>query len=235
MKKKISIDDLFVEESNTGFLCTIELVSNDSSKVKLTPWVDEVQGCSCESAIVINKDLIENVIITDDSHTCCGKRHKIVEAFFKDNASIAIKDVLQMAVKRISSGQSPHLHADSSPFSQFQQPNFKNHNRRLSDLQPCGSNSYNPDTQCCCYDQLSGQTFISTRQFSGQSDTCCCDPGSCVSGFNKPKSNLRNSPLDDSLCCGYYDVNGFPTSDWMSYSNCRAANGWALANSVCGH
>ena len=59
MKTKITLDEFLEEASNEGFLCTIEPIKNDNTKVKLTPWINDHEGYSCDSAIAISKDLLK--------------------------------------------------------------------------------------------------------------------------------------------------------------------------------
>ena len=94
MKKKIKVDEFFKDSENGGILCTIEKVKDDNTKVKLTPWINEHIGCSCESSMIIDKNHIDSIVVTDEVHTCCGKRHKVVEAFIKENASIKVTDII---------------------------------------------------------------------------------------------------------------------------------------------
>jgi hypothetical protein len=88
----IPIDDFLERQSKpVRLLVTIEAVSDDDERVKVTPYVAEV-GCLCSRALTVRKDVIESVTITDDVHVCCGKRLTVVEVAFAD---ATLMDVFQ--------------------------------------------------------------------------------------------------------------------------------------------
>jgi hypothetical protein len=128
MKKTMSLDDFLRENTNENFLCTIEVISKDSEKVKLTPWFDQHEGCNCDAAIIIDKQLIESVSPTDNTHVCCGKKHKVVEVFFKDGASIKIEDIVKEAIEKAGKKKKEHsanLFSKTMPYqntTRFMQP-----------------------------------------------------------------------------------------------------------------
>ena len=101
MKQSISLDDLLAQQSKDEFLCTLETIPNDSSKVKIKPWVDGAQGCRCDSAIIIDRNLIADIFPTEEVHLCCGKKLKVVEVVFKEGASMEVEDIFKMSVERI--------------------------------------------------------------------------------------------------------------------------------------
>ncbi|RFS19068.1 hypothetical protein DVR12_24990 [Chitinophaga silvatica] len=55
---KISLDELFKEQSQTHFLATIEPLVDTDFYVKVTPWVKEV-GCICNYSFDMLKILYE--------------------------------------------------------------------------------------------------------------------------------------------------------------------------------
>ncbi|SDR89524.1 hypothetical protein SAMN05216490_0148 [Mucilaginibacter mallensis] len=150
MKQKITLEEFLNEQTTGNFLCTIELVPGDDTKVKLTPWIDESGGCSCDSSLIVNKNLIESIIPTELRHFCCGKRHKVVEVIFVNDASVKITDLIENA---ISKAKNPHAHDEPLRGG----ANTGHPSRPLGcpqGFQPCGNGCYNPSNQCCCEDSF---------------------------------------------------------------------------------
>lgn len=105
MNKKLTLDEFLQEAGGGGYLCLVEPAGKESDKVKLTPWAGDSHGCNCDSAITIDKTLIEGVVQTDHSRLCCGKQLKVVEVIFKETASIKISDVIEMVLTRAATYQ----------------------------------------------------------------------------------------------------------------------------------
>jgi len=122
MKQKISLDEFLNEETTEGFLCTIEPVK-DSTQLKLTPWVNEQEGCKCESALAVERDHIESVAKTEHSHICCGKRHTVVEVFLKEGASISVRQLLTQSIEKATKLSSvKHSAYNAQPQSNYYHP-----------------------------------------------------------------------------------------------------------------
>jgi hypothetical protein len=125
MKTKISLEEFLSEEANETFLCTLEKVADDDTKIKLTPFINEQEGCGCSSALILSKDLIESVSPTENSHLCCGKKHKVVEVFFKEGASIKVEDILKSTIEKASkkkAANSDHHINKQLPYHPFTYP-----------------------------------------------------------------------------------------------------------------
>lgn len=181
MKTKINLDEFLKELSTEGFLCTIETIQNDTTKVKLLPWLSEHEGCNCEASIVINKDLIENVLVTDQIHYCCGRKHKVIEVFFKQNASIKITDLIQMTISKSSNTQRSKGANYYAPHD-FYNPATNTNPYGTSSLTcpsgwlPCGPYScYNPKNMCCCCDPR-GNCYIKDNTAGRSCYTVCGGP-----------------------------------------------------------
>jgi hypothetical protein len=101
-KQGISLDEFLTTESEKRFLCIIEPVPGHSEKIKVAPWLSELQGCSCGSSFVVDKSAVESVVLTGQSTVCCGKIHKLVEAHFVEHASVKVTDLIEAATRRAS-------------------------------------------------------------------------------------------------------------------------------------
>lgn len=176
METKISLDEFLNEESKESFLCTIEPISKDQTKVKLKPYIDK-QGCGCDSSLTIPKDLIENISVTDKIHTCCGKNHKVVEVFFKEGANLKIEDVWQATIERGKTKQKPTtnsnnlnvpLYQNSYPFISQTRGNARTYNAFRPFTDGCGLQSFPSGactSGCQCLD-LNNNTYCCP-------DACC--------------------------------------------------------------
>ncbi len=82
-REEIGVDALLEAQGADGaaLLATIESVSDDDSRVRVTPFVAEA-GCSCAQAITVPKTDIKKLYTTDDVHWCCGKKLTVVEVEF---------------------------------------------------------------------------------------------------------------------------------------------------------
>lgn len=106
-KNTISVDD-FLNQSqseSSQFLALVEENKADPSKVKVTPYLSD-KKCGCSGSLLINKDAIENLELTDLSHLCCGKNHKVVKINFKEGYTISLEDVFKQYLE--NSNQPSH-------------------------------------------------------------------------------------------------------------------------------
>jgi hypothetical protein len=85
-REPITLDALLEGQEEAGsLLATVEPIPDDTSRVRVTPFVPE-RGCSCEQVITVAKDDIKALYTTDDVHWCCGKRLSVVEVEFANDS-----------------------------------------------------------------------------------------------------------------------------------------------------
>ena len=90
--KLTSLDELLEVQSRQEFKGTIEGIEGKPGAVKITPWVP-VAGCLCHMAVVVPREAIIGVMMTEDTHFCCGKTLRVVEVDFADDATIPLQDL----------------------------------------------------------------------------------------------------------------------------------------------
>ncbi len=98
-REEISVDALLKAQGADGasLLATIEPVTDDDSKVRVTPFVAET-GCSCAQAITVPKKDIKTLYTTDDVHWCCGKKLTVVEVeFVHDSLTDVVRQLGEMS------------------------------------------------------------------------------------------------------------------------------------------
>lgn len=153
--ERISLDDLLKKqgESESNLLATIESTS-ELNKVKLTPWMPNA-GCSCNLAVILEKNHIKSVRPTEDRHNCCGKQLIVVDVEFADTAK-AYLDVITQLKKNVAAkdhGHNEHpMYAPPPPFY----GNQTQHNPMI--VCPWGTE---PCVGRCgegCFDSARGQT-----------------------------------------------------------------------------
>jgi len=113
--KPLSLDALFKQQEQS-YKVTVEAVEGDPQKVKITPWTKS-GGCNCSAALTVNKDSIESVTPTGETHDCCGKTLLVVTPKFKENATLTILDVLKERFEKprqMSQQAHSHSHTPSA-------------------------------------------------------------------------------------------------------------------------
>ena len=96
---EISLDELLAEQDKQLFLATIEAVSNQEGKVKITPWIPG-RGCGCNFSLIVEKRSIGKIRLTGRQHFCCGKMLSVVEFTFKDDSVLSATDVFADLMRR---------------------------------------------------------------------------------------------------------------------------------------
>ncbi len=227
MSNKLSLDDFLKEETPEGFLCTIESVPNENTKVKVTPWVNDQVGCKCESAMTLDKDMIESVVLTDNFHHCCGKKHKVVEALFKEGASIKVTELIRATIEKA------HSHPKNSSHNQYNSKDQRLFQRDcyVSGIYsiPCncphgGSHSVN------CYQYQDGNG----NSCGDRCETCACPPASNIADPRTsytPFDQTRNIPMNKipfgSNNHGFSFNSGRPGMQSVKCSQCHDSRcGW---------
>lgn len=151
----ITLDDFLSEQGKIAPLVTIELIADIKDKVKITPWV-QGKGCSCSISLVILKSCIESVEVSAHIHQCGEKYLPVVSINLKSGATIALSDVLaQLSVGAINRQEHDVLPKASHPLTPLPYQLIRDtapNSKFIPDsvALPCGTNWYNPLTQCCC-------------------------------------------------------------------------------------
>jgi hypothetical protein len=184
MRNKLSIDELFQEQSKNHFLATVEPIEDSKDLVKVTPWL-KGEGCLCGYTFNIEKDKIESVEPTGDKHYCCDKSLLVVEITFKEKATITFNHLFQTLLGNIKKKHSEHHHMQPQHYypqhEQFQHAQLY-HNQQLSNETYVNLNCPPGSMPISC----GGATFCASVGSS-----CCngmiCSPGqsclSCGGGF----------------------------------------------------
>lgn len=109
INEKKGLEEFLLEQDqkSTSILGTLKQSDLDKDKVIFTPYFEGTGNCS--NSITISKELIDSVLPTDKKVLCCGKSLTLVEVFFKDGASLSLKEVLgsMMKMQIISSKSQP--------------------------------------------------------------------------------------------------------------------------------
>jgi hypothetical protein len=104
-KERLSLDALL--ESQGAIRGSVESVPGSSDQVRVTP-VQSGNGCACDRSIVIAKNEIEAVTVTDEVRDCCGKRLPVVEiSFANETVASVFQQVHASAVHRRTPPPSP--------------------------------------------------------------------------------------------------------------------------------
>jgi hypothetical protein len=114
------------EQENHHLLATVEAIEGKGDTVKVTPWT-RAAGCLCHLAINIKKASLEGVVVTGDTHVCCGKNIKVVELHFNQGETIGLSDLFQQMEAKAKTREhiDNHNHPLQPPYShpsQFYQP-----------------------------------------------------------------------------------------------------------------
>lgn len=112
-KSAISIDELLKQQTSqqNTFIATIQ-ATDDDNRIKITPYYPE-NGCMCSKSITVNKNTIESVTPTGETHFCCGKKLAVVEINFKENAKIDLSDIISQIIEKINKPDESNPHSDS--------------------------------------------------------------------------------------------------------------------------
>ncbi|KUJ67122.1 hypothetical protein ACZ90_30225 [Streptomyces albus subsp. albus] len=98
-EERVSVDALL--ERQDRVLATVEAVPGSDDRVRVTPLAPG-SGCACELGIVIPKDEIGGLIVTDEVRNCCGKRLPVVEVDFANDTVALVFQQLGAAARRSS-------------------------------------------------------------------------------------------------------------------------------------
>ncbi|MFC4115143.1 hypothetical protein [Nonomuraea zeae] len=93
--ESISVDDLIAQQEQQGLPSIVEAVADRPDHVKITPYAAGA-GPLRSYAFVVPKDAVETLTVTEESHTCCGRRTPVVETTFADPI---LNDVLRQLSK----------------------------------------------------------------------------------------------------------------------------------------
>jgi hypothetical protein len=97
--ERLELEELLQQQAAPKRLrATIERLSDDDSRVKVTPYIVGA-GCLCASSLEIPKDAIESVTATSDSHYCCGHTLLVVEVTFSNETYSDVFSQLMRSVE----------------------------------------------------------------------------------------------------------------------------------------
>jgi hypothetical protein len=94
-RERLSLDELLVRQQSSS-RATVEEIKDDRSRVKVTPWVLG-SGCLCHLAMTVPRSAIESVVLTGDTHFCCGKILQVVEIEFAEGAALSVSEIFSQA------------------------------------------------------------------------------------------------------------------------------------------
>lgn len=99
--KSVSVEEFLSDQAQeaTVLLATVEPTPDSKESVHVTPWRADT-GCLCPLAITVPKSAIDHLVITDEQHTCCGKRQRVVEVHFKESHH-PVADAISQQVHRM--------------------------------------------------------------------------------------------------------------------------------------
>lgn len=83
MNEKISLDELFRVQQESGNTATIEAIAGDDTAVRITPWRKH-GGCACRHMMKVPKAAIAELTRTGEVHECCGQTLQVVAITFGD-------------------------------------------------------------------------------------------------------------------------------------------------------
>jgi hypothetical protein len=97
-EQRVSLDELLQQQaaSSHRFLCTVEAISGNEV-VQVTPWVAS-HGCLCAFSFTVERSAVAAVVLTSDTHSCCGKQLAVVELNFAESHR-AVAQVVHSQVK----------------------------------------------------------------------------------------------------------------------------------------
>jgi hypothetical protein len=98
------LDDFLADQGQTGFTATIEPVTKDPTRVKITPWLPNA-GCMCQFALEVPTKTVATVTPTGDRHFCCGKALRVVEVRFQSDAQISLADIFGQIGEKLRGGR----------------------------------------------------------------------------------------------------------------------------------
>lgn len=106
------LDEVLEEQNRDRLLFTVREVEDQPDLVKITPYT-KGGGCSCGAiSMMMPKEIIESVTITEMQHLCCGQSFAVVELHCKEDATMSISDVITQLflVNKKDDGHQDHHH-----------------------------------------------------------------------------------------------------------------------------
>ena len=116
----MTVDEFLAVSPQMECLATIEPVSGDDTKIKVTPWVPNLR-CWCGASITVSKTIILEVEPTGELASCCGRTLRVVR--IKAAASVPLSEVLSAMASTVAGSRpgTPHVGRYGRPtFSIFE-------------------------------------------------------------------------------------------------------------------